>query len=172
MDAGERIVCDRAALIDSRLERGQPRFRALGCLSRVDEADAVAAAHQVLANRQWRRLQRPPERPVDRARVAEVIAHEALDPLARRAAGIAETFGDSLLQLVAEDVVMAPRFEMKDRPHAQQELLGIVERTRTGAAVREQRRVGQFRDRLRAEEIAQPARRFLHVGFELVEACR
>ncbi len=73
---------------------------------------------------------RPPERPVDGAGMTEVIAHQPLDALPGRVARVAQAFGRDLLQLVAEDVVVALGFEMEDRAHAQQELLGVVERSR------------------------------------------
>ena len=85
------------------------------------------------------------------------------------AARVAEPLGGALLQLVAEDVVMALGLEVQDRAHAEQELLGVLERARAGAALGEQRRIGQLGDRLRAEEIAQPAGRFLDVRLELIE---
>ena len=70
---------------------------------------------------------------------------------------------------MAEDVVVPPGLEVQDRAHAQQELLGVLERARARAALAEQRRIGQLRDRLRAEQIAQAAGRLLHVGLELIQ---
>ncbi len=152
-----------------RLEQGQPRLGSFCRLAVVDEADAINAPHEVAPDRQWRGLQRKPERSVDGSRMAEVVAHEALDALTRRAAGVAEPLRDPLLHFVAEDVVVAPGLEVQHRPDAQQELLRVLERARAGAAVREQRRVRELGDRLRPEQIAKSARRFLHVGLELVE---
>ncbi len=114
-----------------RLEQREPGLRTLGRLARVDEADAVGGADQIAADRRRRRPQRPAQRAVDGARVAEVVAHEALDALARRRAGVAQHVGGALLQLVAEDVVVPLRLEVQDRAHAQQELLGVLERART-----------------------------------------
>ena len=60
--------------------------------------------------------------------MAEVVAHQPLDPLPRGVAGVMEPLGRQLLQLVTEDVVVPPGLEMQDRAHAQQELLRVVQR--------------------------------------------
>ena len=101
--------------------------------------------------------------------MAEVVAHEALDALTRRRAAVAQDLGGALLQLMAEDVVVTLGLEMQDRSHAQQKFFGVLERARAGAALAEQYRIGQHGDRLGAEQIAQAAGRFFHVGFELIE---
>ncbi len=85
----------------------------------VDEPHAVRSAHQIAADRRRRRAQSPPQRAIDRTRVPEVVAHEAFDLLARRRAGIPETLSGALLELVAEEVVMPPGFEMENRSDAQ-----------------------------------------------------
>ena len=101
--------------------------------------------------------------------MAEVVAHQPLDALTGRVTRIREALGDAFLELVAEQILMPLGLEVQDRAHAEQELLRIVERARAGAALLEEARVGQLGNGLRAEEVAQPAGRFLHVGLELVE---
>jgi hypothetical protein len=73
------------------------------------------------------------------------------------------------LNFVAEHVVVAPRFEVQDRSHPQHEVFGVLERPPARSANREQRRIGQLGDGLRAEQIAQAAGRLFHVGFELIQ---
>jgi hypothetical protein len=89
--------------------------------------------------------------------VTEVIAHQPLDALPGRVARVAQAFRRDLLQLVPEDIVVALGFEVEDRAHAQQKLLGVVERSGIPASTAEEGRVRQLRDGLCAKEIAQGA---------------
>jgi hypothetical protein len=101
--------------------------------------------------------------------VAEVIAHQPLDALPRLRAGIPEHLRRPLLQIVAEHVVIAAGFEVKDRTHAQQEILRVFEASRVRRPPAEQQRVGQHRDRPRRGQIAEPTRRLFHIRLELVQ---
>ena len=169
LHAGQGVVRHGAAVVEGRLKHGEPRLRAIGGDADVDELHAVGGAHQILTDRRRRGFERPAQRAIDRARVAEVVAHQALDPLAGGRPEIAQAFGRALLQLVAEHVVMPPRLEVQDRAHAQQKLLGVLERAQARSALAEQHRVGQLGNRLGAEQIAKPSRRLLQVGLELIE---
>ena len=99
----------------------------------------------------------------------EVLAHQPLDAQPRRLARIPQALGRDFLQLVAEHVVVALRFEMQYRPDAQEELLGVVERSEIAAGAAEERRVGELGNRLGAKQVAQAARRLFDIRFELVE---
>ncbi len=74
----------------------------------------------------------------DDAGVAEVVAHQALDPLPRLGAWVAETIRGPLLQVVAEHVVVAAGLEVQQRAHAQQEVFGVLEPRRVGRTAPEQ----------------------------------
>ena len=63
----------------------------------------------------------------DRARMAEVLAHQRFDPLLRAGAEATQPVGRHLLQVVAQHVRVAAGLEMEDRPHAQQEVLGLLQ---------------------------------------------
>ena len=101
--------------------------------------------------------------------MAEVVAHQLLDALPRLGARIAKHLGGALLQLVAQHVLVAPALEVQRRAHAQQEILRIVEPRGVRRAAAQQQRIGEQRNRARRGQVAQRARRFLHVGFELVQ---
>ena len=99
----------------------------------------------------------------------EVIAHQPLDALLRLRAGIPEHVGGLLLELVAEHVLVAARFEMQDRTHAQEEVLGVFESAGVGRPAPQQQRIGERRDGARRHHVAQRTRRLLHVGLELIQ---
>jgi hypothetical protein len=101
--------------------------------------------------------------------VAEVVAHQPLDPLTRFGTGIAEQVRGPLLHVVAEDVLVASGVQMQRRPHAQQEVLGLIEARRVGGPAPQEQRVGQHRDGACRGEIAKRAWRFLHVRLELIQ---
>ena len=100
----------------------------------VEKRNAVGRPHEVGADRSRCGLQGPAKRPVDRARVPEVLAHQALDALTRRGTGVIETLRRAFLELMGQDVVMSLRFEVQHRAHSLHELFGIVERARSGPA--------------------------------------
>ena len=77
----------------------------------------------------------------------EVVAHQALDALARLVAGIAEHVRGSLLQLVAQHVLVALGLEMQDRADPQQKVLSLFEPPRIGGTALQKERIGQRRDR-------------------------
>ena len=126
-DEGERRVGDGALVVDGRLKRGEPRGGLDGGLPHVDEPDAVARAPEVEAGRHRRGLAHPRQRAHDDARVAEVVAHQPLDALLRKRAGIAEDVGGMFLQRMRQLVVVAFALEVKNRPHAQQKVLGLFD---------------------------------------------
>ena len=101
--------------------------------------------------------------------MAEVVAHEALDALARGRPSVSQHVGGALLELVTKHVVMTFGLVVENRANPQQKFLGVLERAGTCAALREKPRIGQHRNRLGAEQIAETARRFLHVRFELIQ---
>ena len=169
LDAGERFLGDLSVGIDRRVKRAQPRCGIAGRLNRIEEADAVAREPQVRADRHRGCLPGPPQRPADDAGMAEVVAHQALDPLAGFGARVAEQIRRPLLHVVAQHVLIASGVEMQGRSHAQQEVLGLIEARRIRRTAAKQQRVGQHRDRARRREISQRPRRFLHVGLELIQ---
>src|SRR5258705_12061986 len=82
---------------------------------------------------------------------------------------VSKYIGGALLQLVAQHVLVAPAFQVQRRAHAQEKILRIVESRGVRRAAAQQQRVGEQRNRARGGQVAQRARRFLHIGFELVE---
>ena len=169
LDARQRFLGDLGAGVDRRLERADPRRRVARRLDRVEEADAVARQPEVRPDRHRRRLPRPLERARDDAGVAEVVAHQPLDALARLGARVAEQIRRPLLHLVAEHVLVALGLEVQRRSDPQQKVLGVVEPRRIGRPAPQQQRIGQQRDRPRRRQVAQRARRFLDVRLQLVE---
>ena len=165
----QRIVGHGATAVDGRLKEGEPRLGPFGRFACIGEADAVGRSHQVATDRRRRSPEGPAQRPVNGARVPEVVTHEPLDALTRRGARVPEPLGSDFLQLVAQDVVMTSGFQMQHRAHAQEEFLGVFEDARTGASLCEERRVGQLGDGLRTKQVAQRARRFLHIRLELIQ---
>ena len=101
--------------------------------------------------------------------MTEVIAHQALDALLRLRARIPEHLRRLLLQLVAEHVLVAARFEVQDRSHPEQEIFRVFEPAGVRRSAPQQQRIGQRGDGARRHHVAQRARRFLHVRFELVQ---
>ena len=87
-------------------------------------ADVARHAHAA-----WRRRRATDagERPCRRAGVAEVLAHQRFDALLRLPALAAEHLGDALLQLVRQDVDVAPALEVQHRADAQEEVFGVLE---------------------------------------------
>ncbi len=169
LDERQRFVGDDRILVERRLKHVQPGVRLARRALHVDEANAVAGSHQVRADRTWRDLARPFERSADDPGVAEVVAHQPLDPLLRLRAGIAEQLRRLFLQFVGQDVLIAVALEMHDRPDAEEEVLRLVQARRVGRAMAEQRRVGEPRDRADREQIPQRAGRVLRVRLELIE---
>ena len=169
LDARERFFGDLGAGVDRRLERADPRRRIARRLDRIQEPDAVARKPEIGADRDRSRPACPLERPAHGARVPEVIAHQPLDALLRLRAGIPEDVGGLLLELVAEHVLVAARFEMQDRTHAQEEVLGVFESAGVGRAAPQQQRIGERRDGARRHHVAQRTGRLLHVGLELIQ---
>ena len=72
--------------------------------------------------------------------VAEVLAHQRLDPLLRLPAARAEDLGDALLQIVAEHVDVAPGLEVEHRPGPLQEVLGLEQLARAAVGLAVERR--------------------------------
>ena len=169
LDAGEHFVRDAAAAVEGGLERGEPGLGLVGRRAHVHEANLVTGTHEVAANRRGGGLQGPPQRAIDRARMAKILAHQPFDLLVRRRTGKPQTRRGPFLQLVAEHVVMPLGLEMKDGTHPQQKLFGIVQGTQTRAALPEKRGIGDLGNRLCSEQIAQTAGRLLDVRLELVE---
>ena len=169
LHARQHLVRHRAATIQGGLKRCQPCFGPLGRRAHIQEPHAIDATHEVGPDRLGGRFQGPAQRSVDGARMPEVVSHQPLDAPARGRPRIVQAFRRPLLQFVAEDVVVAFRFQVKDGSHPQQELLGILERPESRTSLAEERRVRQLRNRLGAEQITKPAGRILQIGFELVE---
>jgi hypothetical protein len=70
---------------------------------------------------------------------------------------------------VTEHVLVPRPFEVQGRPHAQEEVLRIVEPRRIGGTSPQQQRIGQQGDDSRGREVTQGPWRLLHIRFELVE---
>ena len=58
---------------------------------------------------------------------------------------------------------------MRDRPEPKQEILRLIQSLQAGGEIRPQTRVGQYGNRSDGGHVAQRARRFFEVGFELVD---
>ncbi len=99
----------------------------------------------------------------------EVIAHQAFDTLPRLVAWIREHVCGSLLQLVAEHVLIAFRFEVQNGTDPQQEVLSLFEPARIGGTALQEERIRQRRDRPGGHQIAKRTRRFLHIGLQLIQ---
>ena len=69
---------------------------------------------------------------------------------------------------MAEHVLIAPRLEVQNRADPQQEVLGLIESGAVGGQSLEQRGVRRPRERAQRREIAEPARRVLDVGLQLI----
>ncbi len=164
LDPRQRFVRDRRAGVDGGLKQRQPAFRLDARPIRVDEPDAIARLHEIDGHRHGRGLLHPSKRSADRARVTEVVAHQALDPLPRRAL-VSHPLGGLLLSLVGQLVPVAFVLGVQNRSHAQQEFLGFVETGAIGRTAIDKHRIGERRDRPRGPEIAQRAGRVLDVGF-------
>ena len=140
-----------------------------GGLPDVDEADPVATASEIGTDGNGRRAARPRQGAGDAARVPEVIAHHALDALLRQRAGVAEQVRRSVLHRMGQHVVMTLRVQVQDGADAQQEILGVVEPRRILGPLPQQCGIGQCGDGARRVDVAQRARRVLHVGLELIQ---
>src|SRR5688572_28978274 len=101
--------------------------------------------------------------------MAEVVAHEALDALARLVTGIAEQVGGPLLELVAQHVLIALGLEMQDGTYSQEEVLSLFEPAGIRRTALKQEPIGQRRNRARGHEVAERSRSLLYVGLELIE---
>ena len=165
----ERLVGHRRLGVDRRLERGQPGRGLDRRLARIDEAHAVVAAPQVRRHRHRRGPPRAIEHAGDGAGVPEVVRHQRFHALPGRPSGIVELPGHLLLELVPEHVVVAAAFEVHERSDAQQEVLRLREPRPDFGAAPQQRRIGDGGDGARRRDVAQPARRVLHVRLELIE---
>ena len=96
----------------------------------LEKRDTVGGPHKVGADRSRCGLQRPAKRPVDRTRAPpELLAHQALDALAA-AWNRNEILRCAFRSSAGQDVVVALRFQVQNRPHPQHELFGVVERAR------------------------------------------
>ena len=168
-DDVERLVGDRRVRVDRRLEGGEPGRRLDRGLAGVDEAHAVVRAPEVRRHRHRRGPAGAIEHARDRPGVPEVVRHQRFHALPRRLAGIVELAGELLLQLVPEHVVVAAAFEVHERPDAQQEVLGQRQQRQVFAAAPQQRGIGHGRDGARRRDVAQAARRVLHVRLELIQ---
>ena len=73
-----------------------------------------------------------------------------------------------LLELVGEDVVVAPPLVVQERADAQQELFRLRQARRIAAAP-QQRRIAGGRYRPRRRDVAKRAGRLLYVGLELIQ---
>ena len=167
---------ERSAAIERGRDRVEPRRRGGGGPLLVGEAHAGAVEDQVRAqlDRRDRLLLAPggaasPLQPArHRARVAEVLAHQRLDPLLRPGAEAAQAVGRDLLQLVGQHVRVAPGLEMEHRTDAQQEVLRLIEAVAVDR-VRRIRRAAEREQQPRRRDVTQPAGRVLEVGLELIE---
>ena len=101
--------------------------------------------------------------------MAEIVAHQPLDLLLRLGARVAERLGGLLLQLVAEHVLVASGHQVQHRADAKEIILRFLETRRLDRTTREQRRVGQARNRPRRPQVAQRPGRFLHIRLELIQ---
>ena len=122
------------------------------------------------ADRHRRRLPRPVERSADDARVAEVVAHQPLDPLPRLGAGIAQQLAPSAPAsrgsarsgcAAPRDAASIARAAGSPRPRRGAPGRRGPGRSSSGSVSIAIVRVGR--------EIAKRAGRFLHVGLELVQ---
>ena len=118
LEQRQRRRVERHAAIERRLDRVEPRRRLGGGTLLVGEAHAVAPRGS--GSSPARAAARPscslaggapgPLEPArDRARVAEVLAHQRLDPLLRAGAEAAQPLGRHLLQVVGQHVRVAAR---------------------------------------------------------------
>ena len=138
-------------------------------LDRIDEADAAAEQAEVRADRRRREVPDPLQRAARRPGVAEIVAHQPLDLLLRLGAGVSERLGRLLLKLVAEHVLVASGHQVQHRADAEQIILRFLETRRLDRTTGQERRIGQARNRPRRPQVAQRARRFLHVRLELIQ---
>ena len=97
--------------------------------------------------------------------MGEVAAHQRFDALGGIGAGEAQALGHALLQLVAEDVGVAPRGQVEDAAHAQEEVLGLFE----VVLVDRRRIVRQRGEQAGRHDVAEAARRLFDVRLELVD---
>jgi len=165
----ERLVGHGRLRVDRRLERGEPGRRLDRRFARVDEAHAVVGAPQI---RRQRHGGGPPgaiEHAGHGPGVPEVIRHQRFHALPGRPAGIVELDGELLLELVPEHVVVAAAFQVHQRSDAQQKVLRLREPRPHFGAAPQQRRIGDGGDGARRRDVAQAARRVLHVRLELIE---
>jgi hypothetical protein len=146
------------AAVDRCLEDAEPRFRALRRRATVHESDAIGGPNEIAADWRWGGPQRPAKRAVDGARMAEIVAHEAFNALARGRPSVSQHVGGALLELVTKHVVMTFRLVVENRTNPQQKFLGVLQRAGTCAALREKPRAGQHRNRLGAKQIAEATR--------------
>jgi hypothetical protein len=168
LNPGQRAVRDRGVGFDRGLKQPQPALGMRAGIIGIDEPDAVGRSHEIRGDRYGRDLPDPFERSADGAGVAEVVAHQTFDLLARRAA-VGHQAGGPLLRLVIQDVVVPFVHDVEDGPETQQELLGFVETGAVGRAAIDDRGIGDGGDRARGPDVAKGARRVLDVGFELVQ---
>ena len=101
--------------------------------------------------------------------MAEVLAHQGLDPLLQIAALGPEGLGHFLLQIVAQHVDVAPALDVQHRSDAEQEILGLLQLLRRTFVFGLERRRLQRADVPRRGDVAQAAGRALDVGLELIE---
>ncbi len=169
LDQRQRFIGDLGLVVDRGLKRVNPRVRLPRGALRVHEPDAVPRPDEIHADGRRRRLTRPVERAAHESRVPEIVAHEALDALLWLRAGVSEELRRLLLQLVAEDVLVALSFQVHDGADAQQEVFRFVQPRGIDRAAIEQSGIGEPRDGPRCQKIAKRSRGVLDVGFQLVQ---
>src|SRR4029453_11340202 len=129
---------DLRLVIDRDLKRVNPRVRLPRGALRVHEPDAVPRSDEIHADGRWRGLTHPVERSADEPRVPEIVAHQTFDALLRLCAGVSEELSRLLLQLVAEDILVALSFQVDDRADAQQKVFRFVQPRRMDRTAIEQ----------------------------------
>ncbi len=176
LDQRERIIRHRDIPRDRRFERAQPFGRFRRRLGRVGEVDALDHAHQVVVDepdgrrrRRQRRAADAAERACDAARVPEVVGHQRFHAAPHVRPGVAQAIDGLLLQLVAQDIQVAPRVDVQSRPDAHEKFLGLPQSIGRGPAHASPAIAAEPQHQARGPDVAQRTGPIFHVGLELVE---
>ena len=176
LDAGQRLLGYGAAVRERDAEQFKPERRPRRRAREIQEADALGRdlempadvardAHPALRRG---RAAHPLERTRRGARVPEVLPHQGFHALLRLPALAAEHFGHFFLQLVGHHVDVATALEVQNRADPLEEVLGVLQLPRGALELGVGTARLQEPDVARGRDVAQPARRALDVGLELV----
>ena len=178
VNASERPIGHGAAALQGRLEGQQPRA-GIGRRTRpIHKAHALARQLQVVPEpdrfggrrRAARGGQRPVEHPRDRPGMSKVFPHQTLDALLRLRPREPEDVRRELLERMTQDIRVPAALQVQNRADAQQEILGLVQPPFVEPAIADAAAFSeQHADPVNSGNVAQPARRFLDVGLELIE---